>query len=154
MFNQIAEFLSLPGRASGARKAESLQVAVAALLVQAAAMDDAFDVEERTAIEALLAAKFGLEPVAVSALMKQATLESANSLQLYPYIRAIMEQMDEGGRIGMIEMLWDVAYADGVLTPDEDALLRRIAGLIHVSDFDRGAARKRVLQRRGIGNAG
>jgi len=39
----------------------------------------------------------------------------------------------------------------GVLDPDEDALLRRVAGLIYVPDQDRGAARKRVLRRLGVG---
>ena len=45
-------------------------------------------------------------------------------------------------------MLWDVAYADGVLDPEEDLLIRRIAGLIYVSDRDRVLARQRVLARK------
>jgi uncharacterized tellurite resistance protein B-like protein len=52
-------------------------------------------------------------------------------------------------RIRLIEMLWEVAYADGVLDPEEDMLLRRIAGLVYVSDQDRVAARQRVLKRMG-----
>lgn len=52
-------------------------------------------------------------------------------------------------RIGVIEMLWEVAYADGVLTGDEDTLIRRVAGLIDVSDWDRGDAKLRVRERRG-----
>ena len=47
----------------------------------------------------------------------------------------------------MIEMIWEVVYADGELHDYEDSLLRRIAGLIYVSDRDRGAARKRALER-------
>ena len=46
-------------------------------------------------------------------------------------------------------MMWEVAYADGKLDPDEDVLLRRVAGLIYVSDEDRIAARQRVLSRIG-----
>jgi uncharacterized tellurite resistance protein B-like protein len=45
-------------------------------------------------------------------------------------------------------MLWDVAYADGVLDPEEDLLIRRIAGLIYVDDRERVLARQRVLARR------
>ena len=48
----------------------------------------------------------------------------------------------------VIEMLWDVAYADGVLDPEEDLLIRRIAGLIYVDDRERVMARQRVLARR------
>ena len=47
-------------------------------------------------------------------------------------------------------MLWEVAYADGVLDPLEDALLRRVAGLIDVSDHERGTARLRVCARLGL----
>ena len=47
-------------------------------------------------------------------------------------------------------MLWDVAYADGELHDLEASLLRRIGGLLYVSDRERGEARKRVLARRGL----
>jgi uncharacterized tellurite resistance protein B-like protein len=44
-------------------------------------------------------------------------------------------------------MLWEVAYSDGALTGDEDALIRRVAGLIYVSDRDRGDANRRARER-------
>lgn len=47
-------------------------------------------------------------------------------------------------------MLWEVAYADGVLDLQEDMLVRRIAGLIHVPDRARGEARLRAMARQGI----
>jgi uncharacterized tellurite resistance protein B-like protein len=50
-------------------------------------------------------------------------------------------------------MLWEVAYADGVLDPLEDTMLRRVAGLVDVSDHERGEARLRVLRRLGIAEA-
>jgi uncharacterized tellurite resistance protein B-like protein len=49
-------------------------------------------------------------------------------------------------------MLWEVAYADGVLDPEEDALIRKIGGLIYITDRDRMLARKRVLERMGRQN--
>ena len=61
----------------------------------------------------------------------------------------MLERLDAAERIRVIEMLWEVAYADGVLTGDEDALVRRVAGLLYVSDRDRGEARRRVLKRLG-----
>ena len=47
----------------------------------------------------------------------------------------------------MVEMLWEVVLADGILHAYEDQLLRRIGGLIYVDDRERGAARKRVAAR-------
>jgi len=51
-------------------------------------------------------------------------------------------------------MLWEVAYADGVLDPLEDAMLRQVGGLVDVADAERGAARQRVLKRLGIAEEG
>jgi uncharacterized tellurite resistance protein B-like protein len=47
-------------------------------------------------------------------------------------------------------MLWEVAYADGTLHDYEASLLRRITGLLYVSDRESGEARKRVLARLGL----
>ncbi len=70
-----------------------------------------------------------------------------DSTQYFPFTHAITTQLSSEQRVGIIEMLWQVAYADGVLDPQEDMLLRQIAGLIHVPDRERGEARKRALEK-------
>jgi uncharacterized tellurite resistance protein B-like protein len=55
--------------------------------------------------------------------------------------------MAPGERTRVIEMLWEVVYADGVLEPEEDALVRKVAGLIYVDDVTRTEARRRVVAR-------
>jgi uncharacterized tellurite resistance protein B-like protein len=150
MFNHIRALLTGDSTADHAGDSMPLQVAVAALMVQAATMDDRFDATERAAIERLLALRFGLKADAVRTLLATAEGAAERSNQLYGFVRTVVEQLSNEGRIQIVEMLWEVAYADGKLDPDEDALLRRLAGLLYVSDYDRGAARKRVLQRQCI----
>jgi len=145
MLDKILKLLSAPESASRGR--DQLQIAVAVLLVEAARMDDRFDAAERAAIERLLAQKFSLSPEDTEQLIGQAEAMDEKSNQLYPFTRLAVERMDPQQRINLIEMLWEVVYADGVLDPEEDALLRRVAGLIYVSDADRVAARLRVVQR-------
>ena len=70
-------------------------------------------------------------------------------VQLHGHTSHVFEEMTPQERIGMVEMLWDVAYADGVLDPEEDLLIRRISGLIHVTDRERVLARQEVLKRLG-----
>jgi uncharacterized tellurite resistance protein B-like protein len=144
MFDRILKLLSEPAPASDR---DGLQVAVAVLLVEAARMDDHFDDAERKVIERLLAQKFQLSPDQTGELVRKAVEIDDRSNQLYPFTRLAVERMDPAQRVDLIEMLWEVAYADGVLDPEEDALLRRVAGLIYVSDADRVAARIRVAQR-------
>jgi uncharacterized tellurite resistance protein B-like protein len=145
MFDQLLKLLTISD--SKPAGADALQQAVAVLLLEAARMDDHFEASERTTIEHLLAARFGLSPEATEILIQQAQETAARSSQLYPFTHLAVERMTPGERVQLIEMLWEVAYADGVLDADEDALLRRVAGLIHVSDSDRVAARLRVVER-------
>ena len=49
-----------------------------------------------------------------------------------------------------MEMLWEVAYADGTLHDYEANLLRRLTALIHVTDRESGQARKRALAKLGL----
>ncbi|MGE0007835.1 MAG: TerB family tellurite resistance protein [Parvibaculaceae bacterium] len=151
MIDRLLDFLS--GRAAPAvagRSAADIEHAVAALLVEAARMDENFDARERSTIERLLAGRFDLDPGAVKALIADAEREVQNSTQYYPFTRRINDRLSGEERVRIIEMLWKVAYADGVLDAYEDMLLRRIAGLIHVSDLDRGLARKRALDGVGV----
>jgi len=148
MLAQIRKLLAAPESSQGGP--DQLQIAVAVLLVEAARMDDHFDDAERAVIERLLAEKFELTQAATRELLKLAEATAESSNQLHPFTRLAVQRMDPQQRIRLVEMLWETAYADGVLDPEEDALLRRVAGLIYVSDADRVAARQRVVKRLGI----
>jgi len=144
MFDRILDLL-MPGDAP--RAETETHIAVAALLVEAARMDDDFDLAERAAIRGVLARRFSLDAASVDRLIAAAETAADRSSALYRFTRVVAERFDPAARVEMIEMLWEVAYADGVLDPDEDALIRRVAGLIFVEDHERGAARQRVLAR-------
>jgi uncharacterized tellurite resistance protein B-like protein len=127
-----------------------LREAVAVLLLEAAHRDDSFSPEERAVMVKLLRSRFHLSEAESHELIAATEKANADIVQLHPYTRAVAEGMDPAGRIELIEMLWEVAYADGVLDPEEDALIRRIGSLIYVTDRDRVLARHRVLARLGL----
>jgi uncharacterized tellurite resistance protein B-like protein len=122
-------------------------LAAAVLLVEAAAMDGNFDESERAAIEAALGARFGLGNDEIASLMVLAESAQDEASHLLRFTRAVKDGCSAEERIELIEMLWEVVYADGELHDYEANLMRRIGGLLYVSDRDRGAARKRVLAR-------
>ena len=145
MINRLLDFLSGRQTPVLADRADDLAQAVAALLIEAARMDESFDAAERTTIERLLAQRFDLDARAVKSLVETAEQTVQRSTQYYSFTRQINDHLGEEEKIRIIEMLWKVAYSDGVLDPHEDMLLRRIAGLIHVNDRERGLARQRAL---------
>jgi len=125
---------------------EDLRIAVAALLVETARMDQRFGDAERTVIASLLTKRFGLPAASVSSLIQRADKRASDLVQYFPFTHNINQKMTQQEKAEFVEMLWRIAYADGVLDPHEDQLIRQIAGLIHVPDRDRMLARKRALK--------
>jgi uncharacterized tellurite resistance protein B-like protein len=147
MIDRLLQFLSGADVPQADPGHAELELAVAALLIEAAHMDESFGTEERATIERLLATRFELAPAKVAELLATAEEKVRNSTQYFPFTREILKQREPEQRVGIIEMMWEVAYADGALDAHEDALLRQIAGLIHVPDRDRGLARQRAIEK-------
>lgn len=131
---------------------EALKLASAALLLEAACMDgQADDVEISTVIN-LLGDHFELSAVEASELVEAGRDVLANSVELYGFTRTIKNSFNHEDRVRMIKMLWKVVYADGVLHDFEASLVRRICGLIYVSDRESGDVRKQVLEQLDLDN--
>jgi uncharacterized tellurite resistance protein B-like protein len=143
MFDQLIRFLTAPEP----QPLPDLRLSVAVLLVEAARQDDQFDPRERAVIMQLLTAKFGITQGECAALLSAAEAHARQMVQLHGHTSAIIAQMPPQECVELVEMLWDVAYADGVLDPEEDLLIRRVAGLIAVTDRERVLARQRALAR-------
>jgi uncharacterized tellurite resistance protein B-like protein len=150
MLDQILRLVTAADKRPSVDSPDDLQIAVAALLVEAARMDDHFDAAERSVIPRLLSERFALSSEVTGRLLASAEQAADRSAGLFRFTQLVVKGMNPDERTRIVEMLWNVAYADGVLDPAEDALVRRVAGLIFVSDKDRGAARSRVLRRLGV----
>jgi uncharacterized tellurite resistance protein B-like protein len=157
MINRIKSFFSKtqeqPLKGGGQRSTDELQVAAAALLVEAARLDEGFGEVERKTVRSLAKTRFDLSDEETDSLLEMAETAADKTVQLAGFARTVKDQFSHEERIGLIEMLWEVAYADGDLHDYEAHLIRRVGGLLYVTDRERGDARKRVLERReGSGN--
>lgn len=139
-----------PQAQPAAHSFEERQLAAAALMVEAATLDDTFGADERAHIASLVQERFALSPEEARDLVAEAESAASASVEWHGFTRAIKDGFDHAERAQLIEMLWEVAYADGELHDYEASLLRRIAGLLYVSDRESGEARKRVLARLGL----
>ncbi len=153
MLDRIKDLLGERGGtapAAAGHDAGELRLAAAALLIEAARLDGRFDEVERERITKLVRQRFGLSDAEAVRLFAEAEKAAEDANELYRFTRVIKDRFDHGERVELIEMLWNVVYADGVLHDFEANLLRRITGLIYVSDRESGSARKRILERLGI----
>jgi len=145
------------GAAGGGRTphgTDERQLAAAALLVEVAKVDSTFDEAERTRVLAYVRERFSLGDAEARTLLDTAQAEVDGATQLYAFTTAIKNGFSYEERVALMETLWEVVYADGQADLFEDQLMRRISGLIAVTDRDRGHARKRAQQRRGGAAAG
>jgi uncharacterized tellurite resistance protein B-like protein len=155
MINRIREFFVDRGAkseaADGHHSVDEIHLAAAALLVEAASIDTDFDAAERARIIAFAENRLGLEADEARMLVTAAETAVGEATQLYRFTSAVKDNFSYDERVGLIETLWEVVYADGEADAFESQLMRRIGGLIYVTDRDRGEARKRVLARFGPG---
>jgi uncharacterized tellurite resistance protein B-like protein len=150
MLERLRSLVSGPPESPAGTVADEVILAVSALLVEVATVDGAMDDGERDRIILLLRERFSLPPIAAEAWADRAVTLHDRSNQLFPLTKTIADHFDAEQRIDAIEMLWEVAYANGQLHDYEANLMRRITGLLYVSDQDSGNARRRAMVRLGI----
>lgn len=120
------------------------QLAIAALLVEAARADEHFAEDERTIIEHFLAQNFDLDADAAKSLLAQAETAQADAIDIHRFTKQVKE-LPQDEKIKFIEGLWHIVLSDGERDAFEDALIRRVCGLIYVTDRESSEARKAVL---------
>lgn len=125
------------------------RTALAALLVEAAHTDGYYDAEESARIARILANRFDLSPTAAAALRTEGEAAQANAVDMVRFTRAVKDAIAHEDRVGVIEAVWEVIYADGVREMHESALIRKLCGLLHIEDREAGLARQRVVARLG-----
>ena len=126
---------------------DGVAAAAVAVFVEAAQLDGDFDETERRVIFNILIERFQLSSEDAEALINDALREHDSPNKVYAATRLIRDLFTDEERIDVMEMLWEVAYADGEVHDYEANLVRRVAGLLYVQDRDSGRARKRVLER-------
>jgi len=120
------------------------RLAAAALLVHAAAIDGSVSDAARDRLHALIKQRFNLDDAATDELVAAATEAEQKAVDLYHFTARLNGSLDEAGRARMVEMMWQIAYTDGVISEFEDNLIWRAADLLGVSQGERIALRERV----------
>lgn len=132
------------GRETTAFAENDYRLAAAALLVHVVTIDGVIGADEMSRLRAILAAQFDLAEADAERLLEAAIARDAEAVDLYAFTSVLNRAMDEEGRKRVVEMMFEVAYADGGLTEFEDNLVWRAAELLNVSSRDRVQIRKRV----------
>lgn len=129
---------------------DPMQVAVAALFVEAARADERYEDREKAIIDKSLAGMFSIAADAAAALRETGEKAQSDALDLQRFTK-VAKALPPADKIAFVERLWEVVLSDGDRDPYEDTLIRSICGLIYVDDRESGAARVRVEARLAAG---
>jgi uncharacterized tellurite resistance protein B-like protein len=146
MLDYIRKFL----RRSAARKPSAgdqfdrRHVAAAALLVEAAWLDSDFADEERRAIIRLVGERFDLSADKARALVAHAERQQGAAYSGWQFIKIVREEFKPEERAQVVEMLWQVACADGTLRPFEKQMVERVGEELDLPAATVEAARLRA----------
>jgi uncharacterized tellurite resistance protein B-like protein len=147
MLDSLRNFLSelTGGEKHPARfEPNDYRLAAAALLIHASTIDGNMTGTEREKLHALVKSRFALDDAATEELIDVGTLAENEAVDLYRFTSLINRTLDEAGRLGIVEMMWEMIFVDGRVNEFEDNLMWRVADLLGVSSRDRIALRRRV----------
>ncbi|HEY7243275.1 MAG TPA: TerB family tellurite resistance protein [Xanthobacteraceae bacterium] len=125
------------------------RLAGAALLVHAAEIDGNISDAERTALHDVIKSRFDLDETQTTTLLAEATQAEHEAVDLYHFTRLLNRALDEDGRRRMVEMMWEIVYADGRVTEFESNLIWRAADLLGISSRERIELGRRVAGEHG-----
>ena len=117
------------------------------LMIEAAYTDGKIDENELNKIKLSLVYVFAEDPNEVDSVIEEAKKNKNNSNSLHYYTSYINKNFEDDKKLLLLEALWEIVLSDGEVHDFESNLIRRLAGLLYISDVESGNAKKRALDK-------
>tara|TARA_B100001057_G_scaffold245557_1_gene245911 strand:- start:73 stop:522 length:450 start_codon:yes stop_codon:yes gene_type:complete len=117
------------------------------LMIEAAYTDGQVDKAELQKIKSSLISVFEEDPKEVDIVLDKAEKNKNNSKSLHHYTSYINKNFDDKKKLLLIEALWEIVLSDREIHDFESNLIRRLCGLLYISDVNSGNARKKALDK-------
>ena len=149
MLNLLKNFFENENTEQIKNSNDDLQL-ICGLMIEAANTDGNIDQNEVTKIKHALIHLFKENQDDVDRSIDIALQNSNNDKSLYYYTSKINKDYSFDKKVLLVEILWEVVLSDGELHDYEASLIRRLSGLLYISDIDSGNAKKRALNKLGL----
>jgi uncharacterized tellurite resistance protein B-like protein len=150
MFESFRKFLAdvaQGGRHPAHFERNDYRLAAAALMVHAAEIDGDISPLECEKLRAVIKRQFGLDETDTDTLVAEATEAEHEAVDLYHFTSLLNRSLNEEGRRQIVEMMWEIIYADGRVSEFESNLIWRAADLLGISSRERIELGERVAAR-------
>jgi uncharacterized tellurite resistance protein B-like protein len=118
------------------------RIAAAALLVHVADIDGEIDEREQERLRTLVAERFDLDAADAAQLIREALWSEHEAVSINHFVNILKRALDANGRLRLVEMMWDVVFADGAAEETEDTIIWRLAGMLDVPEADQEIMRR------------
>ena len=118
-------------------------VLIGALLIHAARIDENYSETEKKIIKNSLMNLLNINSDEAEKLIIEAEMKEEESNQIVEFTKEVKKYSMES-RLKIIEVIWKIVYSDGTSDSYESNLIRRICGLLYVSDKDNGIIKTKV----------
>jgi len=123
----------------------TVQIAISTLMIQTAVYDGTFDEQEKSKILELIKKYFNFNEDQKLTLFKIAMKVNDDSNDMQQFTSVLNHNLSEEEKLNIIEMLWKIIISDGHIDDYENALIRKISGLLYISDRDVGQIKKKLI---------
>ena len=120
---------------------------IVALLVEAASIDGEIGNDEKNQIENILIERLNLHKIEAEKILEQTISESEEQIEIWSKTNDIRKELDYEERLNILELMWEIVLVDDVLDVFEAQLMRRVSGLLYISDIDSGTSKKRAIEK-------
>lgn len=125
----------------------NIQVATCALMIEMASIDDEFDPAEKKRIVDYFRKTLDMPQQAIDELMEIAAHELDEKIDLWGFTNLINQHYAPEQKIKIMEIIWEVIYADGQLTAHEDYLVHKLYKMFDLTHAQMIEAKMKVLKR-------
>ena len=151
MLNAVRQFLrDMTKQADEDGELGDDRLAAAALLVHTSGVDGDFSADERQKLATLLSDRFSLEGSEAEELITRAQAADLVAVDLYRFTSVLKSKLDDSGRRRIVEMMWEMVFADGEVHEFEDNLVWRVAELLGVSTRERILLKQQAKRQAGL----
>ena len=119
------------------------KILVGALLIHAAKIDENYTEREKNIIKKALMELNNLDATKIDEIMKLSEKKEKESNQIVEFTQKIKRETIDF-KLKIIEILWKIVYSDGADDNYESNLIRRVCGLLYISDKDSGIIKSKV----------
>ena len=118
---------------------------IVSLLVEAASVDGQIGEDEKNKILSILVHQLNLDLTKAEQILQETISVSEDQIEIWSKTNNIRIELDYEERLNILELMWEIVLVDDVLDVFEAQLMRRVSGLLYISDVDSGNSKKRAL---------